>query len=158
MPFAGSHILTVLSLLPRPVNAIIEAYYGRRMLGVNTSADLTLSINKTNERLQQDLEQQQQQAAQGQVVGSASVTEITVGAQAGGMSCSEILFFKDKAAMDQFKEGRLEFSANAAAVVVKNGAAAAASYDNGVAVFVMGLKGAMVDASIGGQKFTFHAK
>jgi len=95
---------------------------------------------------------------QGQVVGSASVTEITVGAQAGGMSCSEILFFKDKAAMDQFKEGRMEFSANAAAVVVKNGAAAAASYDNGVAVFIMGLKGAMVDASIGGQKFTFHAK
>lgn len=94
----------------------------------------------------------------GEIIGSASVTEITVGAQAGGMTYSEIIFFRDKAAMNEFKEGLLEFSANAAAVVVKNGAAASAAYDNGVAVFIMGLKGAMVDASIGGQKFSFNAK
>ncbi len=58
----------VLSLLPRPVNAILDAFYGRRMLGVNTSADLTVSINKANERLQEDLEQQQRQAAQTQAL------------------------------------------------------------------------------------------
>jgi uncharacterized protein YfaS (alpha-2-macroglobulin family) len=58
----------VLSLLPRPVNAIIEAFYGRRMLGVNTSADLSISINKLNQKLQQDLEEQQRQAEQTQAV------------------------------------------------------------------------------------------
>jgi alpha-2-macroglobulin len=56
----------VLSLLPRPVDAILEAFYGRRPLGVNTAVDLTISINKANQQLQQDLEQQQQQAAQSQ--------------------------------------------------------------------------------------------
>ena len=54
----------VLSLLPRPINAILEAFYGRRMLGVNTSADLAISINKANERLQEDLERQTQVVAQ----------------------------------------------------------------------------------------------
>jgi hypothetical protein len=54
----------VLSLLPRPVNAIVEAFYGRRALGVNTSADLAVSINKANERLQEDLERQKEQAGQ----------------------------------------------------------------------------------------------
>ncbi|CAG0935203.1 Alpha-2-macroglobulin [Thermoflexales bacterium] len=52
----------VLSLLPRPVNAILEAFYGRRMLGVNTSANLTISINKANERLQENLDEQERQA------------------------------------------------------------------------------------------------
>jgi hypothetical protein len=54
----------VLSLMPRPVNAIIEAFYGRRMLGVNTSTDLSISINKLNQKLQEDLEQQTQVIAQ----------------------------------------------------------------------------------------------
>ena len=58
----------VLSLLPRPVNAILEAFYGRRPLGVNTAVDLTISINKANEHLQEDLEQQQEQAAQSQAL------------------------------------------------------------------------------------------
>jgi uncharacterized protein YfaS (alpha-2-macroglobulin family) len=58
----------VLSLLPRPVNAILEAFYGRRPLGVNTAVDLTISINKANERLQEDLERQKEQAAQSQAL------------------------------------------------------------------------------------------
>ena len=46
----------VLSLLPRPVNAIPpEAFYGRRPLGVNTAVDLTISINKANQNLEEDL-------------------------------------------------------------------------------------------------------
>ena len=62
----------VLSLLPRPVDAILEAFYGRRPLGVNTAVDLTVSINKLNQRLQEDLEQQQQQAGQRQATGGAA--------------------------------------------------------------------------------------
>jgi uncharacterized protein YfaS (alpha-2-macroglobulin family) len=58
----------VLSLLPRPVNAILEAFYGRRPLGVNTAVDLSISIDKMNQKLQQDLEEQQRQAAQTQAV------------------------------------------------------------------------------------------
>lgn len=48
----------VLSLMPRPVNAIVEAFYGKRGLSVQTSSDLAVSVNKYNEQLKQDLEQQ----------------------------------------------------------------------------------------------------
>ena len=58
----------VLALLPRPIDAIVEAFYGVRPLGVNTASDLTVSINKANARLQEDLQQQEQQAAQGGVM------------------------------------------------------------------------------------------
>jgi hypothetical protein len=54
----------VLSLLPRPVNAILQAFYGVRPLGVNTAVDLTVSINKANARLQEELERQQPAVAQ----------------------------------------------------------------------------------------------
>jgi uncharacterized protein YfaS (alpha-2-macroglobulin family) len=36
----------VLSLLPRQPNAIVNAFYGRRALGVNTSSGLSISLNR----------------------------------------------------------------------------------------------------------------
>ena len=36
----------VLSLLPRPSNAILHAFYGRRALGVNTASGLSISLNR----------------------------------------------------------------------------------------------------------------
>jgi uncharacterized protein YfaS (alpha-2-macroglobulin family) len=55
----------VLSLLPRPAEgAILEAFYGKRGLSVQTSADLAVSVNKYNEQLQQDLELQKHAANQ----------------------------------------------------------------------------------------------
>ncbi|HZY45832.1 MAG TPA: alpha-2-macroglobulin family protein, partial [Anaerolineae bacterium] len=61
----------VLSLLPRAPDAIVEAFYGKRSLGVNTSSDLAVSVNKFVEQLKQDLEAQPQarDAAVGQVIG-----------------------------------------------------------------------------------------
>ena len=58
----------------------------------------------------------------------------------------ELLFFRDKAVLDNFKApGNSEFSAQASAVIATNGAAAKTSYnDNGVAVFVHIKGGAMV--------------
>ena len=49
----------------------------------------------------------------------------------------------------------MTFAANASAVAIKTGAAAAAKYEDGVAVFTMPRRGLMAEASIGGQKFTF---
>ncbi len=53
----------VLSLLPRTPDAIVEAFYGKRALGVNTSSDLAVSVNKFVEQLKQDLDQQHQAQA-----------------------------------------------------------------------------------------------
>jgi lipid-binding SYLF domain-containing protein len=94
----------------------------------------------------------------GRHIGRASVTQLTVGAQIGGQSYSEIIFFADKATLDVFKKGNWELSAQASAIMVKEGASKDASYDNGVAVFTMPKKGAMVEASVGGQKFKYTPK
>ncbi len=91
----------------------------------------------------------------GKMIGSAKVTQITVGATVGAQKYSEVIFFKDKAALDRFRANKLEFDANASAVASKKGASAAADYREGVAVFTMAKEGMMVEAAVGGQKFTF---
>jgi lipid-binding SYLF domain-containing protein len=89
----------------------------------------------------------------GQVVGVASITMGNVGLTAGAQEFSEILVFKDAAALERFKQNRFEFAASASAVIVKAGAAKEARYSDGVAVFVRPSRGAMAEASLGGQKF-----
>jgi len=86
------------------------------------------------------------------------VTQLTVGAQIGGQSYREIIFFKDKETLDTFKGGNWELSAQASAIIVKQGASKDASYDHGVAVFTMPKKGAMAEATVGGQKFKYTPK
>lgn len=93
---------------------------------------------------------------QGAVVGLSEMTQVTVGFQLGGQTYSEFIFFQDKAFSDVFKSGSFEFSANASAVAVKSGAAAANDFSNGMAVFTMPRGGLMFEASVGGQKFTYR--
>lgn len=92
---------------------------------------------------------------QGQIIGSTSIVQGTIGFQLGGQVYSEIVFFKDKQAFDRFKSGRLEFDAQVSAIAVTLGAAAKAAYEEGIAVFVMTKGGLMYEASVGGQSFTF---
>jgi lipid-binding SYLF domain-containing protein len=94
----------------------------------------------------------------GKVVGSAKITQASVGLQAGAESYSELVFFKDKATFENFKNGDVKLSAQASAVAAKEGVAAKASYNEGVAVFVKAKGGLMADASVGGQKFKFEPK
>jgi lipid-binding SYLF domain-containing protein len=86
------------------------------------------------------------------------MTQVTVGAQLGGQQYSEIIFFDSKDALDNFKGGHFEMSAQVSAVAAAEGASANAKYRQGVAVFTMAKGGLMYEASIGGQKFTFHPK
>jgi lipid-binding SYLF domain-containing protein len=95
---------------------------------------------------------------QGNHIGRATLTQVTVGAQIGGQSYREIIFFKDKKTLDDFKKGNLELSAQVSAILVKEGASKNSSYDQGVAVFTMPTKGAMAEASVGGQKFQYTPK
>jgi lipid-binding SYLF domain-containing protein len=94
----------------------------------------------------------------GRHIGRATVTQLTIGAQIGGQSYSEIIFFEDKKTLDDFKKGNWELSAQASAIMVKQGASKDSSYDHGVAVFTMPKKGAMAEASVGGQKFKYTPK
>lgn len=95
---------------------------------------------------------------QGVHVGYARVSQATVGIQLGGQSFAEAIFFKDKAALDDFRNGEFSLAAQVSAVVVKAGAAEKADYQNGVAVFTQPNGGLMYEVSVGGQEFDYDDK
>ena len=94
---------------------------------------------------------------QGKMVGWADLTQATIGAQLGGQSFSELILFESKAALDNFRNGKVKFAANASAVAMKSGAADSAKYTDGVLVFVEPIAGLMVEAALGGQSFSFQS-
>ena len=55
-----------------------------------------------------------------------------------------------------FKRGKTAFAANAAAVLVKAGAAGTADFENGVAAYAYSDGGMLLEAAIGGQRFHFQ--
>jgi lipid-binding SYLF domain-containing protein len=89
-------------------------------------------------------------------VGMAKLSQVSIGFQAGGQAYREVIFFETKNEMDRFKESRFEFSAQASAVAVTEGATANVKYTDGVMVFTMQKGGLMYEASVGGQKFKFN--
>jgi len=91
----------------------------------------------------------------GKVIGPASITIASVGLTAGVQEYSEIIFFKDQAALDRFKQNKFEFSASASAVILTAGASKDKDYSNGVAAFTHSTAGAMAEAALGTQKFSF---
>ena len=111
----------------------------------------------------------------GQLVGDATMKQLSVGFQAGGKDFSQIIFFQDKRALDQFESGSFEFSAGASAIAVTASANASAGtndvtsgasagkkdastdgvYNDGMAVFTIAKGGLMYAAALAGQKFTY---
>ena len=116
--------------------------------------------------------------AQGKYTGEASMTQLSVGFQAGGEAYSMIVFFENKTAYEEFTSGSFEFGADATAVAITaaaeasagtTGANASASggkkdavttgrYYKGMSVFTIVKGGAMYQAAVGGQKFKFTPK
>src|SRR6056297_2085808 len=92
----------------------------------------------------------------GQAIGRATTSQATIGPQIGAQTYSQVIFFRDQAALRTFQRGNLEFSAQATAVAASAGAAATTSYERGVAVFNMTRGGLMAEASIGGQRFSYE--
>ena len=92
---------------------------------------------------------------QGQFIGYADLTKVTVGLQAGGQAFRELILFQNKEALDDLRFGKLKFDATASAVAVNAGAAATADYRNGVLVFAQPIGGLMAEAAVGGQEFGF---
>ena len=115
---------------------------------------------------------------EGRFVGTASITQASVGFQAGVQGYSEIVFFEDKRALDEFTAGSFVFDADASVVAVtaaasgsagtdgvsggasggKKDAKTSGSYRKGVAVFTIVKGGLMYNASIAGQKFSYKAR
>lgn len=111
--------------------------------------------------------------------GDTRLLKASIGFQAGGQAFSEVIFFQDKRAYDEFTSGEFAFDASASAVAITAGAQAkagtqgasagasagpatgkqvSADYYKGMAVFVHTKGGLMYEAAIGGQKFKFIPK
>lgn len=94
----------------------------------------------------------------GKQIGTAKLTQVSVGLQLGGQAYSEIIFFQNKSTFGNFTNGNLKFGAGVSAVAVTAGAAASASFNRGVAVFTMEKGGLMYEASVAGQSFQYSGK
>ena len=94
---------------------------------------------------------------QGRLVGKTTLTQVTVGFQFGGQEFSEVIFFKDKTAFDDFTRGNFEMGAQISAVALKTGSSGALAYNAGVAVVTATKAGLMYEATVGGQKFDYEA-
>ena len=91
-----------------------------------------------------------------ELIGMAKMTQLSIGFQAGGQSYREVIFFENAEVLNRFRENKIELSATASAVLITEGAAAAAKYQNGVMIFTQTKGGLMYEASVGGQKFNFR--
>jgi lipid-binding SYLF domain-containing protein len=112
-------------------------------------------------------------------VGKSSMTQLSIGLQLGGQVYSQVIFFEDKRAFDDFTSGNFEFSAEASAVAITAAASAqsstaggssagasggkndastvSAGYNKGMAVFTVAKGGLMYQAALSGQKYSYEA-
>jgi lipid-binding SYLF domain-containing protein len=111
----------------------------------------------------------------GVLTGDTTMNLVSAGFQAGAKAYSEIIFFEDNRALEEFQSGHFEFGADASAVAITAGAGAGvgtsgansgASLDSsnagtdgtfykGMAVFTIAKGGLMYAATISGQQFTY---
>ena len=84
--------------------------------------------------------------------GFATLEHMSAGALAGGQSYAQVVVIKDPNVLNDLKAGRFDFGAKAQAVIVRTGASQNATFENGVAVFQDPIRGAMVSASVTGQR------
>jgi lipid-binding SYLF domain-containing protein len=94
----------------------------------------------------------------GHEIGWADMKLGSVGAEAGGEQYQELIVFRTPEALYHFCQNNFTFGASASAVAVKAGAAAAADFTDGVAVFTKTTGGLMAEAALTGQKFNFVPK
>ena len=110
------------------------------------------------------------------LVGDATMTQLSIGLQAGGQAYSEIIFFQNKRDLDEFESGKFEFDASASAVAITASASASVGtdrlssqasraatdattngdYQTGMAVFTIAKGGLMYAANIAGEKFSYR--
>ena len=95
---------------------------------------------------------------QGVATAVVTLTQLTVGFQAGGQAYSEFIFFEDATVLGNFKRGNYELGAQASAVAITAGASADAEFNGGMAIFTQAKGGLMYEASVGGQKFKVELK
>jgi lipid-binding SYLF domain-containing protein len=112
----------------------------------------------------------------GKYVGDTTMAQLSVGFQLGGKAYSQIIFFEDKRALNEFESGSFAFGAGVSAIAITAGASASAGttganagasggkkdattasagYQKGMIVFTIAKGGLMYTATVQGQKFSY---
>lgn len=114
----------------------------------------------------------------GRLKGDTSMSQVSVGFLAGGKAFSQVIFFKDKRALDEFESGHFQFGVDASVVAItaaagasagstgatagasggENDATTAGAYHKGMVVFTVAKGGAMFDVSVAGQNFSYNGR
>lgn len=115
---------------------------------------------------------------QNEYVGDTAMTQASIGIQLGGSGFSQVVFFQDERAYNEFITGNFEFGAEVHAVALtaaagastntsgnsvsasggKNNANTTGNYTKGMATFTITKGGLMYEVSVGGQKFSYKNK
>ena len=90
--------------------------------------------------------------------GESTLSQVTIGFQAGGQQYKEVIFFEHAEAYDKFTNKKVKFDGQASAVAITEGGSVDVAFKNGIAVFTQTSGGLMFEASIGGQHFSFKPK
>ena len=116
--------------------------------------------------------------AHGRLIGDVTMSQVSVGFQAGGQSFSQLIFFENKADLEKFTNGNFEFGANVGVIAItasasgsagtsgttasasgdKGNAANAGVYHDGMVVFIIAKGGLMYEAAVSGQKFSYKRR
>ncbi|WP_243735767.1 YSC84-related protein [Christiangramia sabulilitoris] len=91
----------------------------------------------------------------GKVEGFAELRQLDIGLQIGGQAYRQAILFQTQSELDNFKKGNYSLSGNASAVIIEKGKAKNVEFNNGRAIVTMPKAGAMVEVSVGGQKFEY---
>ena len=91
------------------------------------------------------------------VIGRTGFWQFTSGLQAGIRNFTMVLFFKDKQALEDYKEEKLQFMGQAGLAIATVGIAGTPTYNEGVAIITMTRFGLMGEFSYSGARFTYEA-
>ena len=89
------------------------------------------------------------------LVGRTGFSQFTSGIQLGAKYFSMIIFFKDRDALEEYKNGRVRFLGQAGIDLLTMGVSGTPSYNDGVAIFAMNKLGLMAEFSYSGARFSY---
>ncbi len=92
----------------------------------------------------------------GTIIGTTRFWQFTSGIQAGVRNFSMVILFKDKEALDYYKQGKAQFMGQAGLAVANKGIAGTPAFNNGVAIFTVTRMGLMGEFTISGARMTYR--
>jgi lipid-binding SYLF domain-containing protein len=90
--------------------------------------------------------------------GESTLSQVTIGFQAGGQQYKEVIFFENAKAYEKFTNKKVKFDGQASAVAITEGGSVDVAFKDGMAVFTHTSGGLMFEASIGGQHFSYKPR